>query len=192
MIANFWPWKNHLMLVRAAALAVTQTRDVGFVMAGRYDAYQSQVEAEIARLNLQNHFRIAGPVQSSANLLPLFDVGVLCSLPYEGFSNAILEYMAYGKPVIATCTGGLPEAVIDGETGYLIELGDAAGLSNAILRLIRDPVKQREMGHRGRARAEAEFNWESALNQWNKLLQSSLFQVEPKIVGKDRVLGRAL
>jgi len=174
MIANFWPHKNHLMLVRAAKQVVAQQPNVAFILSGGYYwTYQRQIEAEIAKLDLEAHFRIVGQIESASNLLPDFDIGVLCSQS-EGFSNTILEYMAYGKPVIATRVGGNSEAVIEGETGYLVELGDTAGLANAIITLIRDPVKRVEMGRRGRARAETEFSWNTGSKRWKELFHSLL------------------
>lgn len=171
MVANFWSHKNHLLLVDAAKQVVARVPQVMFVLAGGYDAYQQQVESEITRQGLRANFRIIGQLGSPAELLPAVDVCVLCSQS-EGFSNAILEYMAYGKPVIATRVGGNPEAVVDGKTGYLVDPDDSAGLANALLELIRDPFKRDQMGRLGRARVESEFSWDRALERWDQLFQS--------------------
>lgn len=171
MMANFWPHKNHLMLVRAAKLIIKKVPEAGFVLVGRDDEYQKQVRAQIADMRLESNFLLLGQLDGAHDLVPALDICVLCSRS-EGFSNTILEYMAYGKPVIATRVGGNPEAVVDGETGLLVEPEDAEGLAAAVLTLIRDPVERIQMGLRGRIRAEAEFNWDMALKRWDKLLQS--------------------
>lgn len=78
----------------------------------------------------------------------------------EGVPNSILEAMALGLPVIATHHGGIPEAVIDGETGRLVAEGAPEQLAQAIVDLA-DPVLRESLGRAGRARVEAEFAQES-------------------------------
>jgi len=88
------------------------------------------------------------------------DIFVLPSVWNEPFALVILEAMSSGLPVIATRGGGFPEAVADGETGILVERGDAAGLSEAIARLVKNEELRRAMGQAGRRRALALFTWE--------------------------------
>jgi glycosyltransferase involved in cell wall biosynthesis len=73
---------------------------------------------------------------------------------YESFSRTILEAMACGKPVVATKVGGIPELVVDNETGLLVEPRNAPGLAAAILRILENPQKAREMGSSGRERVK--------------------------------------
>jgi glycosyltransferase involved in cell wall biosynthesis len=171
MIANFWPHKNHLLLVQAAKHVVARLPQVVFVLAGGYDNYQNEIEAEINREGLRPYFRMIGQLGSASDLLPAIDLCVLCS-QREGFSNAILEYMAHGKPVIATRVGGNPEAVADGETGCLVDSYDSAALARAIVGLVRDPEKRKEMGRLGRERVKTNFSWDRASREWDALLRS--------------------
>ena len=83
-------------------------------------------------------------------------VGVLCS-ETEGLSNAILEYMACGLPVVATNVGGNPELVVEGETGFLYAPGDVEGLAKALGRLLADPALAARLGAAARARFETRF-----------------------------------
>jgi glycosyltransferase involved in cell wall biosynthesis len=76
----------------------------------------------------------------------------------EGLGVAVLEAMAMGRPVVATATGGLPEAVLDGETGLLVPPGEPAALAEALVSLLRDPTRARRMGEAGRERALAHFD----------------------------------
>ena len=71
---------------------------------------------------------------------------------------SVLEAMAYGKPVVASRIGGIPELVVDGETGVLFEPGDADELRNHINRLMNDPSLRSRMGVAGRSRAEKQFS----------------------------------
>jgi phosphatidylinositol alpha-1,6-mannosyltransferase len=80
-------------------------------------------------------------------------------LQFEGFGLVFLEAGAYGLPVVATRTGGVPEAVQDGETGLLADPEDSEGLARALLRLLTEPDLRREMGRANRLRAET-LTWE--------------------------------
>jgi glycosyltransferase involved in cell wall biosynthesis len=76
----------------------------------------------------------------------------------EGSPVVAMEAMALGKPVVATAVGGVPEVVPGGETGVLVQAGDAQALADGILELLRDPARAQEMGERGRQRAAREFD----------------------------------
>jgi len=170
MVANFWPHKNHMLLVRAAKVVLDSQRDLVFVLVGRDWRYRHTVEREVGRLGLTNHFKILCVVDNVSEVLSLIDIGVLCSTS-EGFSNTILEYMAYAKAVVATRVGGNPEAVVEGETGYLVPPDDPESLADRIIDLITNPRKRKEMGRHGRLRAEQEYNWEEKLRQWDSLVR---------------------
>ncbi len=81
----------------------------------------------------------------------------------EGFSNAILEYMAAARPVVVTDVGGAREAVIEGETGYVVSAGDDQQMAGRIIELLRDPNRARAMGERGRATVVERFSCERHL-----------------------------
>jgi glycosyltransferase involved in cell wall biosynthesis len=87
------------------------------------------------------------------------DAEVFC-LPswWEAMPLSVLEAMAAGLPVVASAVGGLPEMVSDGETGFLVAPGDAAGLGDALARLVADPALRARMGAAGRRRARERFD----------------------------------
>ena len=80
-------------------------------------------------------------------------VGVVPSIWPEPLSLAAVEAMACGRPVVASATGGLPEVVIDGETGLLVPAGDVGALRDALRALLSDPVLRRRLGEAARRRA---------------------------------------
>jgi glycosyltransferase involved in cell wall biosynthesis len=77
---------------------------------------------------------------------------------YENCPMSVLEAMAYGKAVVASRIGGIPELVVDGETGVLFEPGDAYELRSRISRLMDDPSLRARMGAAGRVRVEKQFS----------------------------------
>jgi len=86
------------------------------------------------------------------------DCDVFCAPSrYESFGLVLLEAMSFARPVVASRTGGMTEIVIDGDTGVLVEPGDAEGLRDALRILIGDPELRTRLGHAGRARFEREF-----------------------------------
>lgn len=97
----------------------------------------------------------------------------------EGMPYVILEAMASAKPVVSTRVFGIPEAVIDGETGLLVEPGDAVGLSNALRTLIEDRGLRERMGRAGRVRFEERFTLERQLESMSALYRELVTGFRP-------------
>lgn len=148
--------KGHTHLLEAAArIAAAQPKAV-FLIAG-YGPLEGELKARAEKLGLRDRVRFLGYRTDVAALLAAMDVFVLPSL-WEGMSNAVLEAMAAGRPVIATAVDGNVDQVVDGETGLLVPPADAEALAEAMARLARDPQVARDMGRRGRERAERDFS----------------------------------
>jgi N-acetyl-alpha-D-glucosaminyl L-malate synthase BshA len=111
-----------------------------------------------------------GQVPNIADYLSVADLLLLPS-ETESFGLAALEAMACETPVIATRAGGLPEVVRDGETGYLVEVGDTRTMAERAVEILSDEKKRREMGARGRAWAVERFNTEIVIPQYEKLYE---------------------
>jgi glycosyltransferase involved in cell wall biosynthesis len=110
--------------------------------------------------------------QEKLNLLQSSDVFLLPSYG-EGMPIAILEAMSFGMPIVATKVGGIPELVIDGWNGFLLEPGDITGFVDKLKYLILDPVLRKEFGYRSRAMAKR-FNGEKITGEWDKLYKKVL------------------
>ena len=119
------------------------------------------VEGEVRRLGLQSVVRLAGERDDVGELLAKADLFVLSSRS-EGLPLSILEAMATGLPVVASRVGGVPELVVDGETGLLVPPGDPHALAAAIERLLDDPALRRRLGTAGRTRVSEHFDLASA------------------------------
>ena len=86
----------------------------------------------------------------------------------------LLEAMAAGRPVVATRVGPIPEVVLDGETGVLVQLGDADALADAIVRVLSDPMLAQRLGRAGRARVAERFGLERMVAETDALYRELL------------------
>ncbi len=156
------PMKGLAHLLEAVAKLRTE-REVELVVVGRARP-GGPAEAAIGRLGLHDAVRFVSgiPDHELAGLLGSASVAVVPSL-YEGFSLPAIEAMACGTPLVATTGGALPEVVgADGDTGLLVEPGDAGALALAIGRVLDDPALAAQLGERGRARVLERFTWAAA------------------------------
>jgi glycosyltransferase involved in cell wall biosynthesis len=116
---------------------------------------------------------LLGRCENMAQLLNASDVCVLSSKA-EGFSNSILEYMAAGRPVVATDVGGAREVIREGETGYIVPSGDDELMAERIVSLLRDPARARLMGEHGRRVVEDKFSSRTLLQNTEALYEKLL------------------
>jgi glycosyltransferase involved in cell wall biosynthesis len=142
------------------ALARVAKRGVAFhaEIVGEGELFSS-LRFSIGDLGLEKHVTLAGALTSSEVLarMQATDVFLLSSVA-EGISNAALEAMASGVPVVTTAAGGMPEAVADGVEGFVVPVRDIAALADRITRLAADPDLRYTLGHAARLRAEREFS----------------------------------
>jgi len=152
MVAEFNRYKDHRTFVEAARIfSRTRPQDAAFVTVGAGDTL---TECERAADGIGIQF--LGQRKNVERLVGTFDIGVLCTFG-EGLSNSIMEYMALGKPVVATDCGGTRELVVDGQTGVLVKQSDPRELAEGIGYLIDHPDVAVRMGHAGQLRLRREF-----------------------------------
>jgi N-acetyl-alpha-D-glucosaminyl L-malate synthase BshA len=149
-ISNFRPVKRVLDVVRIFA-GVHKTLPAMLVMAGD-GPDRDAAEAEVDRLGLARDVRFLGRVDDVASVLRGADLFLLPTQS-ESFGLAALEAMACGVPVIATRAGGIPEVVVDGETGVLAEPGAVDAMIDAALGILQDPKRHERMRAAAVARA---------------------------------------
>jgi glycosyltransferase involved in cell wall biosynthesis len=153
--------KDYPMFLRAARRVSATSPDVSFLLAGEGELQESL--KQLARqLEIEASTFFLGRSENVAELLSVSDVCVLSSRA-EGFSNSILEYMAAGRPVVATDVGGAKEAIVEGETGYTVPSGNDELMAERIISLLCDPAKARLMGEQGRRVVEEKFSSEALL-----------------------------
>jgi len=132
---------------------------------------------QAAALGIGSAVKFLGQRGDAPELLAASDLSVLASHE-EGFSNVILESMAGGLPVVATDVGGNREAVVDGETGWLVPMRNPEALASRIVDLLKDPSRARDWGEKGRARVKELFTVERMVNAHLTLYESALAMPE--------------
>ena len=168
-------YKDHPTFLRAAKRVLENVPEAAFIIAGEGEL-QEQTESLARTLGIENRTFFIGRCQDVGAVLSISEVCVLSSRA-EGFSNAILEYMAAGRPVVATDVGGAREAIVHGESGYLVSAGDDERMAEYIIALLQDTEKARSMGDYGRQIVNDKFSClkqvQSVENLYHELLRSS-------------------
>jgi L-malate glycosyltransferase len=159
--------KDHATFLRAASRVHKMIPEAHFILAGEGELITAN-RALAASLGLGATAHFIGRCELVAELLALSDACVLSSKA-EGFSNSILEYMAAGRPVVTTEAGGAREAVIDGESGFVVPTGDDEAMADRITRLLQDKDRARAMGARGRQIVERSFSCDAQLDRTTAL-----------------------
>ncbi len=157
-VGNMRPVKGHDIFIRAAAQVAKQYPQTMFSIAGASadHAYAEELQRLVREFGLSDQFQFTGSVGDLRGHFAGADIVVLPSRS-EGFSNAIVEAMAMSLPVVATRVGGNAEAVQDNVTGYIVPPENPKALAEAILRLLADPERAREMGDAGRQLVSERF-----------------------------------
>ncbi|QWV95844.1 glycosyltransferase [Geomonas nitrogeniifigens] len=147
MVANLDGIKRHQDLIRAFHLVAGEFPAAHLVLAG-HGPEESSLRKLAGELGMTSRVRFLGSVGDVLPVIADLDVAVLCS-ESEGLSNAIIECMGCGKPVICTRTGGNPELVAEGVNGYLVDVGDVTGLAEKLRLLLSQRDHARELGQNG-------------------------------------------
>jgi glycosyltransferase involved in cell wall biosynthesis len=119
--------------------------------------YSQEIQGMIRSLELEKNVKLLGFVGDPLPLLKMSNAFCLLSRS-EGFSNALLEAMACGVPTVVTRVGGNPEAITDGENGFLVPVEDDAAAAERLLYLLRDPQLGVKIGENGRNSVQTRFS----------------------------------
>ncbi len=153
------PVKGHETFLDAAARVLAEHPAARFEVIGGGPAERCAfLEHRAGKLGLGEVCVFRGHVADVPAAQARCRVGVVASLGSEAVSRAALEWMAAGRPVVASSVGCLPDLVADGETGFLVPPGDAEALSEALCRFLRAPDLAARLGAQGRKRFEDLFS----------------------------------
>lgn len=191
VVANLrLPVKDHPTFLRAARRVRELTPGAAFALAGEGDLTEP-MRALAKELGIGGDVFFVGRCDRVGELLAASEVCVLSSKA-EGFSNAILEYMAAGRPVVATDVGGAREMIEEGETGYLVPAGDDGRLAARVAALLAEPERARRMGERGRRVVAEKFSCAAQLARIESLYERLLAaRARPSAAGADAARGGA-
>ena len=167
IVANLIPYKGHSDLFDAlGAIRGQLPKEWKLLCIGRDDGIRQQLEERAHDLKLDNHIYFLGERTDVASILKIAHVGILCSRE-EGFSNAILEGMAAGLPMVVTDVGGNAEAVVDQQTGIVVPPHDSSALGAAIVTLASSRELRDRMGKAARDRAENHFSLNRCVERYD-------------------------
>ena len=155
-VGRFIPLKGYADLIEAAALVEKVTPGVHWVLVGDGEL-KGELLAQARRLGLGSQVHFAGWRDDIPDVLALCDLFVFPTAS-EAFGRVLIEAMAAAKPVVATDVGGIPEIVLDGETGLLVPPRQPEPLAGAVLTLLNDAARAERLGAAGRRRAHADFS----------------------------------
>lgn len=158
-LANIRRVKGIDILIRTAERVCRELPNAVFVIAGSlYERdYAEEVQAMIRSLGLEKNVKLLDFVGDPVPLLKMSDAFCLLSRS-EGFCNALLEAMACGVPSVVTRVGGNPEAITDGENGFLVPVEDDAAAAEKLLTLLEHPDRAAQIGQNGRTSVETRFS----------------------------------
>lgn len=169
MVATFSLLKDYGTYIKAAQQVLNKNSNITFlcVGAGNDGMYRKLVKPEFI-----NKIRFLDQQQNVESIMNVCDIGVLMTNPdlhREGISNAIMEFMALGRSVIATDDGGTVELIKDGETGFLVKPKSSEKLASKIEYLLDNDKIALRMGINGKNRIEEEFSLAKMVNDYYEL-----------------------
>ncbi len=172
MISSFLEYKDYITYLDAAQEILEKRNDVTFLCVGQ------GVEFEIRKARVKEQYKnriiFTGVQKDIESIINILDIGVLTSF-MEGVPNALIECMLLSKPIVASAVGGVPELIVDNETGFLIEINAKDALIEKITFLLDNQDIAIEMGKAGRARVLEEFSLnkmtDNFINLYQKLLE---------------------
>ncbi len=172
-VGRLIPRKGLPFLVEAAKHIVKEYRQTMFVVVGD-GPLKNNLRAQLEKMNLSSNFVFLGDVPESV-LSAVYNCADVFALPsiQEGQGIALLEAQATGKPVVAFKVGGVREAVLDNETGFLMK-PDSRQLAEAVMKLLSNCSLREKMGSRGREFVSTNFSWDICAQRMLKVYREAV------------------
>ncbi|MDO8446315.1 MAG: glycosyltransferase family 4 protein [Deltaproteobacteria bacterium] len=170
--------KGHRYFIEAASLILNEHPSARFlIVAKEMGEGAERLKRNIAGAGLDGKVLFTGFREDLLEVMASCDIGVVSSIGSEANCRVVLEWMAMGKPVVATTVGVIPEVLRDGETGYLVPPKDSLAISKAVNMLLSDREKAISFGNKGRKLVESVYNEElfveNTLEVYRKALKHS-------------------
>ena len=179
MVAVLRSWKRHEVFLESAKWVLCEFPQARFLIVGDGPGWE-RIHGKIMELNLGKNVIMTGHRENMPEILSATDVAVLTSERYEGVPQAVLQYLAMERPVVATDVGSISEAIQHGKTGILVPPNDARNVAEGVLRLLNDEKLARRLGKNGRKLVEERFSsqamMEATLNLYYHLYKVKITQ----------------
>jgi len=173
-VAHVFPRKGYDVMLRALSLVTREMRGVQYLIIGSgEEAYERELKTLAATLGVTEHVHFVGFQDDVSPFLSALSLYVHPAR-MEGFGIAVVEAMTAGKAVVATRVGGLPEVVDHGRTGLLVAPDRPEELSAAILSLLRDDGRRKDMGQRGAQVARERFDVHASVAAMERVYEHAL------------------
>lgn len=173
MVTKFVEVKGHKTALEAIAKVTNVYSQIKCLLVG--DGHlRKETEKRMKDLKLDKNVRFVGLRDDVTQILSIIDIFISTSLS-ESLPNTILEAMACGLPVVATNVGGIPEIVINAETGILVPSRDPSALAKAINILLENEQLREKMGQQGRKIVEEKFNLERMIKDYENLYEKLFY-----------------
>jgi glycosyltransferase involved in cell wall biosynthesis len=172
MVANFNQYKDHATVVRALPSVLEAFPDTVLRLVGREAGTLATIRRLVSELGLAGAVTFVENTKYPEPYIAGSDIGLLASSQGEGISNALLEYMALGKPVVATDWPGNAEVVLEGQTGQLVPPNSSSAFAEIIKGLLYAPDRARSLGEAGRQRVIRDFPLEHLVAEHEALYDS--------------------
>jgi len=174
-VGRISPEKDLESWLRSAALVARAYPDARFVLVGdgRDGGLVNRLNSLVVQLGIESNVQFLGYREDLLSIYATFDMFFLSSIR-EGICNSLLEAMAMGIPIVATDAGGTKELMVDGETGYLLPVGDVEGMADAVNKLLRDYTLRENIGRAARRHIEEEFSFTTRMRHIEALYERVL------------------
>ncbi len=169
IVAALRPEKNHALFLQAAVGIRATNPDTRFLIVGD-GPQRARLESLSAEFGISDAVAFLGTRGDVAELLSALDVFLLTS-HNEANPVSILEALAVGVPVVATRVGSVPTTVIDGQTGFLADPGNAQQVAEYVLRILNTPGLAVTLGANGRANVEQHWSLDRMVNGYEELIE---------------------
>lgn len=161
-VGQLIPWKGQDDFLRVAAGVLSTLPEARFLIVGRevesHPSFRAALEELASSLDIRDHVIFTGFRQDVPSLIASMDVFLHCAVQPDPLPRVILEAMALGKPVVATDTGGIPEMIEEGRSGFLAPPRDVRSLREATISLLVDGGLAHRMGQAARERLQERFS----------------------------------
>ena len=170
-VAVLRSWKRHDIFLEVAKAVLSVMPSTVFLIVGD-GPRRNNIQTKVKELGFEKNVLMTGYREDIPEILAASDVCVLASESSEGVPQAVLQYLAMKKPVVATNAGSISEVIKPEETGLLVEPNNAEAIAKGILRLLKDEKLSRYLGENGRSLVERYYDYEGMLDRTIEIYRS--------------------